>query len=129
MTTQDILTFVHEQRAIRGVTKVLNGWSDTQILRAACHAISQNAFGWVVTNEKLSGFAFGIPREHEKVLDVTSLVCADKRSLAHLMLLFSQQYPGWRIRGQRKKKQCVVTYANTNRFVHLTQLNAKSYAQ
>ena len=129
MTTQDVLDFVHAQRAIRGVGKVCGTWSDVQLLQAMSDAIRDNAFGWVELEGKLAGFAFGIPRPHERVLDVTQVVCSSPRALAHLMLLFESNYRGWTLRGLRRKKVAskqLVSYARVSRFTQLTQLKASN---
>ena len=127
MTTQAVLDFVHEQRTSRGEAKVCRGWSDNQLLIAVSNAICNNTFGWVELDGKLAGFAFGIPRPHERVLDVTQVVCANTRALAQLMLLFESHYRGWTLRGLRRKKAAekqLVSYRRVNRFSQLTQLKA-----
>lgn len=127
MTTQDVLDFVHAQRAVRGAGKVCGKWSDAQLLHAINDAILNNAFGWVELEGKLAGFAFGIPRPHERVLDVTQVVCSSPRALAHLMLLFESHYQGWTLRGHRRKKAApkqLVSYPRISRFTKLTQVKA-----
>ena len=127
MTVLDVVKFVHEQRALRGVDKVCKGWTDGQIAAAVSKAISDNTFGWVVRDNKITGFAFGFPRPNENVLDVTQVVCASPRDLAHLLLLFKRTYKNWTIRGFRHKKDSLVEYKKLDRMIHLSQLNASIY--
>lgn len=104
MTIHDVIDFVHEQRAARPNARIMERWSDGDIAWHIAKAIHENAFGYVVTGGKLTGIAFGYIRPHEQVLDVLQVVCATSRDLAHLLLLFKQQFPGWKLRGRRKKK-------------------------
>jgi len=127
MTIQSVLDFVHEERQKRGAHRVLARWSDVDIVRSVRDAIANNAFGWVELDGKLAGFAFGIPRHHEMVFDVQSVVCSSPRALAHLLLLFQSQYQGWTLRGLRRKKcenKQVVDYKQIHRFSHLAQIKA-----
>ena len=127
MTIQDLLEFVNAERQKRGVQHVMHRWSDSDIVRGVRVAIRDNAFGWVEINGKLAGFAFGIPRPHERVFDVQQVVCSTPRALAHLLLLFQSQYQGWTLRGLRKKKcveKRVVDYKQVERFSHLAQVKA-----
>ena len=126
MTIQSVVDFIHEQRRVRGAHRVCRNWNDGELATSIQKAISNNTFGWVTEGEKISGIAWGFKHEKEKVLDVNQVVCAGPRDLAHLMLLFSQVYPDWTIRGYRSKhhKNKLVDYKRTARFVHLTQLKA-----
>lgn len=130
MTVQDVIEFVHAQRAIRGEHKVLRNWSDGSIALSIVHAIERGGFGCVVTNGKLTGFCFGMPRHTERVFDVTQIVCASPRDLAHLLLLFEGSFRGWTLRGFRRKKvesKSLVDYKRIQRLSHLSQLTASNY--
>jgi hypothetical protein len=127
LTVEAVLKFVHEQRAIRGADKVMPKWSDAQIVCAVASAICNNTFGWITTGGKISGFAFGFPRPQEKVLDITQVLCVSPRDLAHLLLMLKQVYPGWSIRGFRKKKSgdkslCDYSIQDIDRMIHLSQV-------
>ncbi len=125
MTIADVIDFIHEQRVLRGEQKVLHGWTDSQIVSAVYQAIKNETFGWVTQADKITGIAWGRKRDTEKrIMYIESVVCSDKRSLAHLMLLFQSKFPDWTIEGMRKKHATrkLTHFQRINRFVHLAQL-------
>lgn len=130
MTILDVINFVHEVRKTKPHT-MLN-WTDGSIAIAVESAVMRDNFGWVTREGRLTGFAFGFERAHEKVFDVTQVVGESPRDLAHLMLLFKQRFPDWTLRGFRRKKsnsKNLVDYKRVDRFVHLTQVTASTYAK
>ena len=125
MNISDVIKFIHEQRDKRGQEKVLRNWTDAHIVSAVYQAIKDDTFGWVTQGEKITGIAWGRKRDVEKrIMHIESVVCADKRSLAHLMLLFQSKFPDWTIEGMRKKHKVhkLTHFQRINRFVHLVQL-------
>lgn len=131
MTIQDVITFVHEQRAARPNANIMRRWSDNDIAYHVARGIADNAFGYVVTGGKISGIAFGYPRHNEKVLDVVQVVCASSRDLAHLLLLFNTQFPNWKLRGRRNKKPLekqLNFYGDVGKLLHKTQVFALAHS-
>lgn len=127
MTIRDVVKFIYEQRAIHGADKVFPGWSDADIALNVNQAIRLNAFGWVLTNDRITGLAFGIPRSNEKLIDITQVCCASPRDLAHLLLLFKTRFPGWHLRGRRKKKaeaKQIMLYVDIDKMLHKAQVVA-----
>lgn len=124
MTISNAIDFIHEQRQIRGSQRVCRNWTDAQLVSSIQKAILEESFGWVTEGNRITGLCWGTKRDSEKVLWVEQVVCANKRALAHLMLLFCQRLPNWTIEGFRRKHEGLRKkhFTRIQRMTTLTQL-------